>query len=510
MALGSQNNKRRRRRRSASVRASAQPIRVPSRQSVRRYTNEILSSLGVVVVAVALVALVWIMESRAITTERSDLRARIEATVSGQALVLAGEIQRELLGVDQSLRLLKIAVEAHPANFDIQAWREQIPVLTDVTSDVFVANEKYIIQYDTNPASVGLGIGANVATSGGATSEEAQHENGLIIAPTTERVRTKQHLSYMMMRLDHPGGWLVGATYRTDALAQLYTAASLGVSGMTALINTQLGRVQAISGPAAADPNYDISNSAMFAALRDRPQGSWVGPSAPGGVQRIHGFREVPGRKLAVVVAVDEAEAMRPVESWADGARSLARGATLVILIAAGLMLHVVWTHRTTRRLRQTLDREGTILATAQQELSETRTRLESRTTQLQTLFGGIEEGVLVLDRELRAVEWSPRFAALFGVSPDLLQPGQPFDEILRSRARDGAFGAPDDLEAEVARRVAELRSSDTGERQYVGPDGRSIAVTARDLADGGVVLLVREAFGHAVLPSTSTTVEPL
>src|SRR5579863_2050042 len=178
MALRSQNNKRRRRRRSASVRASAQPIRVPSRQSVRRYTNEILSSLGVVVVAVALVALVWIMESRAITTERSDLRARIEATVSGQALVLAGEIQRELLGVDQSLRLLKIAVEAHPANFDIQAWREQIPVLTDVTSDVFVANEKYIIQYDTNPASVGLGIGANVATSGGATSEEAQHENG--------------------------------------------------------------------------------------------------------------------------------------------------------------------------------------------------------------------------------------------------------------------------------------------------------------------------------------------
>lgn len=147
MALGSQNNKRRRRR-SESARALPQPVRV-SGQSVRRYTNEILASLGAGVVA--LFALVWIIESRAITTERNDLRARIEATVSGQALVLAGEIHRELLGVDQSLRLLKMAFEAHPNNFDIQAWREQMPVLTDVTTDVFVTNKKPIIQNDTTP-----------------------------------------------------------------------------------------------------------------------------------------------------------------------------------------------------------------------------------------------------------------------------------------------------------------------------------------------------------------------
>jgi PAS domain-containing protein len=181
-----------------------------------------------------------------------------------------------------------------------------------------------------------------------------------------------------------------------------------------------------------------------------------------------------------------------------------------VILVGTGLLLHVVWTHRTTRRLRQTVDRERTILATAQQELAETRSRLDSRTTQLQTLLGGIGEGVLVLDRELRAAEWNARFAALFGVAPDLLQPGQPLDEILRSQARDGAFGALDDLEAEVARRMAELRSSDTGERLYVGADGRGIAVTARELADGGLMLLMREASGRAALPPTASTVETL
>ena len=499
MALRSQNNKRRRRRRSESARALQQPFPAPS-QNFRRYTNEILASFGAVVVAVALVALVWIMQSRAVTTERNDLRARIEATVSGQALVLAEEIHRELLGVDQSLRLLKLAFEAHPNNFDILTWREQMPVLSDVTSDVFVADEKLIIRDDTNRASVGLGVGANVARSLGTSSEETEHDDGLMIA-TTERVRTRQHLSYLLMRLDHPGGWLVGATYRTDALTQLYTAASLGIRGMTALIDTRLGRVQAITGPAAADPNYAISNSTMFAALRERPEGSWVGPSAPDGVQRIHGFRAVPGRKLAVVVAVDEAEAMEPAEAWADGARSRAWGATFVILVATGLMLYAVWTHCTTRRLRQTVDRERTLLATAQLELAETRTRLDSRTTQLQTLFGAIEEGVLVLDRELRAEEWNPHFATLFGVAPELLQSDQSFDDILRSQAREGAFGALDDLEAEVSRRVAQLSSSDPGERLYVGPGGRAIAVTARDLADGGLMLLIREASRHEALP---------
>ena len=147
MMFGNQNNKRRRRQRSANARAMQQSIRGAEQPPFRIGSGELLGSFGVAVIAMALIALVWINVSRAISVQRVELRARIEATVSGQALVLAEEIHRELMGVDQSLRLLKLAVEAHSANFDIKAWSEQTPALTDVTKDAFVANERLIIQY---------------------------------------------------------------------------------------------------------------------------------------------------------------------------------------------------------------------------------------------------------------------------------------------------------------------------------------------------------------------------
>ena len=74
----------------------------------------------------------------------------------------------------------------------------------------------------------------------------------------------------------------------------------------------------------------------MYAAMQRRPDGTWVGPSAPDGVQRIHAFRPVPGRQLAVVVAVNETEAMRPAAGLAQDVRSLAIAATLVALAAIG------------------------------------------------------------------------------------------------------------------------------------------------------------------------------
>ncbi len=162
----------------------------------------------------------------------------------------------------------------------------------------------------------------------------------------------------MFVPLEKPGGWYVGATYKTDALSRCRSEASLGLQGMVALINTRIGRLEIIAGPAAALPDYDIAGSAMFEALKTKPNGAWVGPSAPDRVERINGFHQVPGRDLAVVVAVDRHEALEQAETWVGWARGLAWAGTLVVLMAAALLLYGAWTYRTTKRLRQTIDRE--------------------------------------------------------------------------------------------------------------------------------------------------------
>src|SRR5215467_1877151 len=127
MALSSSDrNKRRRRRRSSQARAQAHPARISRRPIQSRYV-EILASAGVVLAAIALIALIWITVGRTTENYRNILQARIEATVSGQALVLATEIRREMQNVSQSLNILKRAYQADPDHFDLQAWQAQMP-----------------------------------------------------------------------------------------------------------------------------------------------------------------------------------------------------------------------------------------------------------------------------------------------------------------------------------------------------------------------------------------------
>lgn len=291
------------------------------------------------------------------------------------------------------------------------------------------------------------------------------------------------------------GGWLVGAAYRTGALTRLFAEADLGLQGMAALIDTRYRGVQAVVGPAAANPNYDIGASAMYAAMQLQPDASWVGASAPDGVQRIHGFHQVPGYRKDVVVAVAEDEAMRPARAWTKDVRILALVATLLVLAASGVALYAVWTLRSKRRLQKSLERERAFVTNIQAELAEARARLGARAKQFQALFDGIDEGALVLDAELHIAEWNQHFPILFGIAPAVLQPGLPFDEVLRVQAREGAFGVLDDIEGEVARRLALLsRGIVTSPSVYAGPGGGSLLVFSSRHADGSLLLVVHEA----------------
>jgi PAS domain-containing protein len=480
------------------------PLRAtPAGRQIQLHAAEMVTSIGVALAAIALLALIWLVEARSVETQTNDLRARVEATVETQAVLLAEQIRREMLGVEQSLHILGEAFQADPDHFDMNAWRQRMPALTDVMDDVFIADEKYIIRHDINPAEVGLGMGSRVPGMFHSEAGKPDPDAAMLIAPTMQTPRTRQYTLLLILRLDRPGGWLVGASYKTSALQRLFAEANLGPQGMTALIDTRLGRVEAVAGPAAANPNYDIASSPMYAAMQLRPDDTWIGASAPDGVQRIHGFRRVPGRQLATVVAVDAAQAMGAAAAWGQDARALAAAASMVVLAAALVALYAIWTFRSKRRLRQSLERELGLVNNAQAELNEARSRLGGRVGQVQALLAGVEEGVLLLDGELRLAEWNRHMPGLLGVAPEFLQPGLPLDDVLRRQASEGAFGPLDDMEAEITRRLARLRSgSETVPAIYPGPEGRSLAVFASRHPDGSLLLIMRTATEHDLRPA--------
>jgi signal transduction histidine kinase len=99
-------------------------------------------------------------------------------------------------------------------------------------------------------------------------------------------------------------------------------------------------------------------------------------------------------------------------------------------------------------------------------------------------------DGVMMLNADLRLVEWNARFAEFAGVPAEILRVGLPMPDILRAQAAAGEFGEVD-VEAEVARRMALLRTGrSSGTIERVRPNGRIMELRRNPLPDGGFVTL--------------------
>jgi PAS domain-containing protein len=110
---------------------------------------------------------------------------------------------------------------------------------------------------------------------------------------------------------------------------------------------------------------------------------------------------------------------------------------------AAGSML--LWREaRAARRREKELARDRLALTEAYQ-------RAEAKSGQLQATLAGMSDGVMMLDSDLRLVEWNDNFPEFTGVPREVLRVGVSMEEMIRAQALAGEFG-PVDVEAEVRR----------------------------------------------------------
>ncbi|HEY0204375.1 MAG TPA: PAS-domain containing protein, partial [Acetobacteraceae bacterium] len=105
-------------------------------------------------------------------------------------------------------------------------------------------------------------------------------------------------------------------------------------------------------------------------------------------------------------------------------------------------------------------------------------------------ILQGMPDGILVVDGDLRLVEWNDRFPELAGVPSGMLRVGLDLSDLLRAQAAAGEFG-PVDVDAEVERRMTLLRSGgSTGVIERVRPNGKVLEVRCSPLPEGGFVTL--------------------
>ena len=449
----------------------------------------------IIVGAAALIALTWLGTLNATRSRRAEAEARVAANVANKALVFQAQLQRQILEVDQVLRILARDWAANPEHFDMLAWREQLVLLKDISPDVEITDETGTIRQDTVPDAVGT----RVADSDYFRYEaERKFDDGqLYISRSTLGPVVRQWHMNLARRLQHRDGSFAGvivASLRTSALSNFYQMANIGSRGMIAVVGMGQGRVRVSVGPTQVEPDTDISDTDMFKAMRATPKGVWVGRTALDGVERVHAFHPVDDRNLEVVVAVDHAEAMQATEAWQSGAYVFAAGITVMVLSMAGLLLHEVLA---ARRRETVLARERSMLAAANTQLELAKTRGNAKTAQLEATLAGMTDGVAMVDGRHCLVEWNPRFPEMSGAPSESLRVGLPLEDLLRAQAMAGEFGAVD-IDAEVARRMAAFRSGDFGgSKERVRPDGRVLELRRNKLPDGGFVTLYTDITAH-------------
>ncbi|MBC55041.1 MAG: sodium:proline symporter [Gammaproteobacteria bacterium] len=107
----------------------------------------------------------------------------------------------------------------------------------------------------------------------------------------------------------------------------------------------------------------------------------------------------------------------------------------------------------------------------------------------LQSSVENIPQGISVIDKELRLVAWNRRYLEIFEYPEGLIRAGIAVEEILRFNARRGLFGHPaTDVEEEVSKRLAYLRSGSRYRYQRQQPSGHVIELQGNPMPDGGFV----------------------
>jgi signal transduction histidine kinase/CheY-like chemotaxis protein len=460
--------------------------------------DKYFASAAVIIIATAcLIALTWLGAIQSIRAQRTDTLNRTNANLANQALTYSEQINRQILAFDQTLKFLVTAWEADPRGFSLEAWRAQTFVLNGLSRDMVLTDENGIIRQ----SSVVEAINQNASALDylRTLSDPSNPGNAMYIGPAAiDGIMRQWHMD-MARALHYPDGAFAGvidADYRIAAITEVFSQTQLGANVFLAVVGLDDGKLRGAVSATTINPDAIISETPMFAAIQGVDSGLWTGPSANDAVPRLHAFRHIPGRQLAVVVAVSEEEVLRPAKYWG---REMSLAAGLITVLLTGLALVLIQGTRLARRRRAEMAELRASLAASNAQFEVARALAMTKSEQLETTLGGMSDGVVMVDAHMCLVEWNARFPRIAGVPAEILRVGLPMEEILRAQISAGQFGPVEDVEAEVARRIMGLRATRFDAVRRQRPEGHTIELRRSRLPDGGLVTVYTDVTDHAV-----------
>ncbi len=123
---------------------------------------------------------------------------------------------------------------------------------------------------------------------------------------------------------------------------------------------------------------------------------------------------------------------------------------------------------------------------TAERDVRETIAELQAQTRRYETAINNISQGICFFDGDGRLILCNRRYAEIYRLEPEQVQPGATLREIMQARSAAGtAAMAVDDY---IALGTASRNSNSTSNWTAEFEDGRTIKIQSRPLPDGGWV----------------------
>lgn len=119
--------------------------------------------------------------------------------------------------------------------------------------------------------------------------------------------------------------------------------------------------------------------------------------------------------------------------------------------------------------------------------LDETSQELRFSRQLLQATMENVAQGIAVADSEAHIVAWNRRYVEMFAYPEGMVYVGRPVADLIRFNAERGEFGDTD-IEHEISKRLAHLKSGTSYVIQRTRRNGRVYEIHGQAMPDGGYV----------------------
>ena len=301
---------------------------------------------------------------------------------------------------------------------------------------------------------------------------------GLFISEPVVNPITKTNTVYFSRRLTSSAGGFLGTVQigvRPELFLRTHDVIS-SIAGASILMLRRDGTIFLRAPDTTSRAGQKMPAGSEWYDLIENGGGAYRSGGVFDAEARWVAVRPLATYPLVINIAISEKYAL---ESWRNRAAVIAVGAFVVSIVLAVLLRLLADKYMGLRRSEEKLLEREAHLASKTDELQLANIRIDAALTHM-------AQGLAMYDADDRLVLSNPRYAAMYGLTPEQVTPGTRGSEILAARIANGLYAGSSPDEYFRARRV--FLSSASNVTTEVLNDGRTILISRQPMPGGSWV----------------------